>query len=308
MELIRGLHNIREKHQGCVLTIGKFDGVHLGHQAVLKSLIDKSKELGLPSTVMVFEPQPEEVFTPDIAPARLSRLRDKYNQLKKLGVDRLLCIKFDKRFASFSAQEFVEDLLVKRLGIGYLVVGDDFRFGKGRTGDFSMLQIEGEKCGFTVASTTSFRLRDCRISSTEIRNALAKNDFTVAQSMLGRAFDISGKVVHGDAKGRTIGFPTANVLLKRCTAPVNGVFAVKVNIENQMLDGVANIGTRPTVNGQRSQLEVHIFNFAGNLYGQYISVQLQAKLREEVKFDSFEQLKHQIESDAEQAKRLLSVN
>lgn len=308
MELIRGLHNIREKHKGCVLTIGKFDGVHLGHQAVLKSLIEQSKSLGLPSTVMVFEPQPEEVFTPDTAPARLSRLWDKYQLLKALGVDRLLCIKFDKRFASYTAQAFVEDLLVKQLGIGYLVVGDDFRFGKGRTGDFAMLQDEGEKCGFTVASTASFRLKDCRISSTEIRNALANNDFDRATEMLGRPFDISGKVVHGDAKGRTIGFPTANVLLKRCTAPVNGVFAVEADVEGKIVSGVANIGTRPTVNGQRSQLEVHIFNFSGDLYGKHISVRLQAKLRDELKFETFEQLKEQIELDAKQAKSLLSVS
>lgn len=307
MELIRGLHNIREKHKGCVLTIGKFDGVHLGHQAVLKSLIEKSRELGLPSTVMVFEPQPEEVFTPDVAPARLSRLRDKYNQLKKLGVDRLLCIKFDKRFAGYSAQDFVEDLLVTRLGIGFLVVGDDFRFGKGRAGDFAMLTEEGKKCGFTVVNTASFRLHDCRISSTEVRNALANDDFGTACSMMGRPFDISGKVVHGDAKGRTIGFPTANVLLKRCRTPINGVFAVTVQLGNSNFNGVANIGTRPTVNGQRSQLEVHIFEYSGNLYGQYISVRMHGKLRDELKFDSFELLKQQINTDAQQAKKLLGV-
>lgn len=308
MELIRGLHNIREKHKGCVLTIGKFDGVHLGHQAVLTSLIDKARQLNLPSTVMVFEPQPEEVFMPDSAPARLSRLRDKYNQLKALGVDRLLCIKFDQRFASYSAQEFVQGLLVDKLGIGYLVVGDDFRFGKGRAGNFSMLQDEGNKLGFTVVSTASFRLADCRISSTEIRQALAKDDFAIAQQMLGRPFDINGKVIHGDKKGRTIGFPTANVLLKRCKAPVNGVFAVTIEVAGTLHNGVANIGTRPTVKGQRSQLEVHIFDYAGDLYGQFISVQLHTKLREEIKFDTFDLLKQQIQVDAAKAKQLLCIN
>ena len=306
MELIRGLHNIRERHKGCVLTIGKFDGVHLGHQAVLKRLIDKASELGLPATVMVFEPQPEEVFAPQAAPARLSRLRDKYSHLKAIGVDRLLCIKFDKKFASNSAEHFVEDLLVDKLGTEFLVVGDDFRFGKGRAGDFSMLESEGRKCGFTVVSTQSFRLKDCRISSTAIREALQKNDFAYAEQMLGRPFDISGKVVHGDKKGRTIGFPTANVLLKRCTAPVSGVFAVKVKIENVLYKGVANIGNRPTVDGQRSQLEVHIFDFAQELYGRFISVQLVGKLRDEIKFDSFEQLHQQIITDADQAKVLMS--
>nr|WP_233075681.1 bifunctional riboflavin kinase/FAD synthetase [Paraglaciecola chathamensis] len=308
VELVRGLHNLRDRHRGCVLTIGKFDGVHLGHQAVLSQLVVKARELGLPATVMVFEPQPEELFTPDNAPARLSLLRDKYVQLKALGVDRLLCLKFDKRFASFTAEQFVEQLLVEDLGVQFLVVGDDFRFGKGRVGNFAMLQAEGQKCGFSVVSTQSFRLDDYRISSTEVRKALSEDNFTLAEKMLGRPFTISGKVLHGDKKGRTIGFPTANLLLKRCNAPINGVFAVQVDIAGTLYSGVANIGTRPTVNGQRSQLEVHIFHFTGNLYGRFISVAIRAKLRNEIKFDSFEQLHQQILRDAEQAKQLLGVD
>lgn len=307
LELIRGLHNIRDNHKGCVLTIGKFDGVHLGHRAVLTQVVAKARELNLPSTVMVFEPQPEELFTPEQAPARLSLLRDKYIQLKKLGIDRLLCIKFDQKFSSYSAEFFVENLLVKQLGTKYLVVGDDFRFGKGRVGDFSMLQLEGEKCHFEVVSTQSFRLQDCRISSTAVRDALSQNDFKLAQQMLDRPFSIAGKVLHGDKRGRTIGFPTANLLLKRCKAPINGVFAVSVDIDGAEYAGVANIGTRPTVNGQRSQLEVHIFNFTGNLYGRFISVAIHAKLREEMKFDSFELLHKQIQLDAQQAKCLMGL-
>ena len=305
MELIRGLHNIREKHKGCVLTIGKFDGVHLGHRAVLTNLISQAKKLGLPSTVMVFEPQPEEVFTPKHAPARLSRLRDKYEQLKSLGVDRLLCIKFDKQFASSDAHDFINDLLVDKLGVKFLVVGDDFRFGKGRQGDFSMLQEQGRYCDFKVFSTQSFRHQDCRISSTEIRDALVSGDFQKANDMLGRTFSIAGKVVHGEKKGRTIGFPTANVLLKRCIAPINGVFAVNVLIENQVYKGVANVGKRPTLNGERSQLEVHIFDFNQQVYGNMIRVEFNHKLRDEIKFDSFELLKQQIQLDAQQAKQLL---
>jgi riboflavin kinase/FMN adenylyltransferase len=308
VELIRGLHNLRNKHRGCVLTIGKFDGVHLGHQAVLNQVIVKARELGLPSTVMVFEPQPEELFNPTQAPARLSPLRDKYIQLKALGVDRLLCIKFDRRFAAQSAEYFVEQLLVGNLGVRYLVVGDDFRFGKGRVGDFAMLRSEGAKCDFAVVSTQSFRVENCRISSTALRNALYQDDFVLAEKMLGRPFTIAGKVLHGDKKGRTIGFPTANLLLKRCKAPIKGVFAVHVVIDGQNYAGVANIGSRPTVNGQRSQLEVHIFNFTGNLYGHFISVVIRAKLRNEIKFDSFELLHQQIQRDAQQAKQLLGVN
>lgn len=305
MELVRGLHNIRQRHKGCVLTIGKFDGVHLGHQAVLSNLIQKARELSLPATVMVFEPQPEEVFAPERAPARLSRLRDKYHALEALGVDRLLCIQFNSRFANFSAQHFVEDLLVDKLGIQFLVVGDDFRFGKGRAGDFNMLVEEGHQCGFTVVSTDSFRIQDCRISSTEIRQVLARDDFPQAQAMLGRPFAITGKVVHGDKKGRTIGFPTANVLLKRCTTPVTGVFAVQVQVNGERFAGVANVGKRPTVNGRRSQLEVHLFDFEGDIYGRFISVELRVKLRDEARFDSFVQLQQQIKRDARQARALL---
>ncbi|GAB3034430.1 bifunctional riboflavin kinase/FAD synthetase [Bowmanella dokdonensis] len=307
MELIRGLHNIRERHKGCVLTIGKFDGVHLGHQAVVRNLVEKAREMHLPATVMVFEPQPEEVFNPQGAPARLSRLRDKYQQLRKLGVDRLLCIRFDRHFSQLSANFFVEELLVKKLGIEFLVVGDDFRFGKGRTGDFSMLKQEGELFGFQVVSTRSFRLQDCRISSTAIREALAQSDFRRAEAMLGRPFSIVGKVVHGDKKGRTIGFPTANVLLKRCRTPVAGVFAVRVRFNGQEYRGVANIGNRPTVNGQRSQLEVHLFDMNEHLYGRTIEVQLTAKIRDEMKFPSLEALQQQIRQDATQARALLSA-
>ena len=305
VELIRGLHNLRDKHRSCVLTIGKFDGVHLGHRAVLSQVVEKAKELGLPSTVMVFEPQPEELFTPEQAPARLSLLRDKYTHLKALGIDRLLCVTFDRHFAAFSATEFVEGLLVDKLGIKYLVVGDDFRFGKGRVGDFTTLVEEGAKCQFDVVSTQSFRLENCRISSTAVRDALSNDDFALAQQMLGRPFTIAGKVLHGDKRGRTIGFPTANVLLKRCKAPVNGVFAVTVTVADKIYSGVANIGHRPTVNGQRSQLEVHIFDFNDDLYGQFISVALVSKIRQEMKFDSFELLHQQIQKDALTARTLL---
>ncbi len=308
MELIRGLCNLKPQHLGCVLTIGKFDGVHLGHQAVLSKLIAKAKALGVPSTVMVFEPQPEELFTPQHAPARLSLLRDKYIELKKLGVERLLCIKFDEKFASYSADEFVQSLLVDKLGTQFLVVGDDFRFGKKRAGDFALLQKCGQQQGFEVVSTQSFTLEKARISSTAIRQALANNQFSVAEKMLGRPFSIAGKVLHGDKKGRTIGFPTANVLLKRCKTPVHGVFAVTVYLQDQEYKGVANIGNRPTVNGERSQLEVHVFNFNKNIYGHFISVVLQQKIRDEMKFDSFELLHQQIQKDAALAKQWLGVS
>lgn len=302
MELIRGLHNLRDRHRGCVLTIGKFDGVHEGHKAVLKNVLEKARELDLPATVMVFEPQPEEVFTPDKAPARLSTLAEKYRLLKQQGVDRLLCVRFNKAFASQQADTFVQELLVNKLGVQFLVVGDDFRFGKGRQGDFTMLKEAGQESGFEVVSTQSFRVDDRRISSTAVRQALNDGAFDKAASMLGRPFSITGRVVHGEKNGRTIGFPTANVLLKRFRTPLKGVFAVTVNYRQCVWHGVANVGTRPTLNGEQVQLEVHIFNVNADLYGQTIEVTPRLKIRDEKKFDSFEALKQQIQNDAQVAR------
>lgn len=308
MEFIRGMHNIRDKHRGCVLTIGKFDGVHLGHEAVLAKLIRKSKGLNLPSVVMLFEPQPEELFTPDKAPARLSRLRDKYARLEQLGIDRLLCIKFNPIFASQTPAYFVEHLLVQQLGVKFLVVGDDFRFGKARAGDFEYLQQAGDEFGFEVINTDSFCLDESRISSSIIRDLLLRDQLQEVTSMLGRPFSITGKVVHGHKKGRTIGFPTANVLLKRHKSPVQGVFAVTVKIAQNWYDGVANVGNRPTVDGEKPLLEVHIFDYSEDLYGKFIEVDLHNKIRQERKFASFGELKLQIEKDAQQAMQWLSDN
>lgn len=298
MQLIRGLHNIRPQHKGCVLSIGKFDGVHLGHQAVLRNLRNKAEELSLPTAVMVFEPQPEEVFTPEKAPARLSRWRDKYEAMRDLGMDRLFCVHFTHSFARQSAAQFIKDILVDKLGVKFLVVGDDFRFGRGREGDFAMLVEAGKQFGFSVVNTASFRLADCRISSTAIRQALAEHDFTLAQQMLGRPFSIKGRVVHGQKKGRTIGFPTANVNLKRAKPPVIGVYAVSIDICGEYYQGVANIGARPTVSGEDALLEVHIFDFSGDLYGQVIEVNVLHRLRGIQKFATFAELKTQIEQDA----------
>jgi len=314
MRLIRGLHNIQlfaneRSERDCVLTIGNFDGVHLGHQRVIEALVDKAKSMNCIPAVMLFEPQPREMFSPDTAPARLTRLRDKYFLLKRLGVERLICVNFNRRFSQLSAQDFIEQLLVKQLGIKYLIVGDDFRFGKNRQGDFEMLCQAGEKFGFGVSDTASYKLADCRISSTAIRQALMNNELARAETMLGRPYSIIGRVFHGDKRGRTIGFPTANVLLKRHVSPVRGVFVVKVICQYGEYFGAANIGTRPTVNGTRQQLEVHIFDFNQDLYGQSIEVVLLKRLRDEKKFASVEQLKQQIEQDNEQAQQfVLTLN
>ncbi|MDR0218411.1 MAG: bifunctional riboflavin kinase/FAD synthetase [Enterobacteriaceae bacterium] len=298
MELIRGIHNIRAHHHGCVLTIGNFDGVHRGHQALLKQLKQEGLRLGLPTMVMIFEPQPLEVFVADKAPARLTRLRDKVKYLSRYGVDYLLCVKFDRQFAANSPEAFVSGLLVEKLGVKFLAVGDDFRFGKNRLGDFHYLQQASKKYGFDIASTDSFCDSGLRISSTAIRQSLQDDDLTLAETLLGHPYSISGRVVHGNRLGRTIGFPTANLPLKRLVAPVKGVYAVDVyGLSDKPLPGVANIGNRPTVAGQGQQLEVHLLDAQMDLYGRHIDVVLCKKLRNEQRFASLDALKQQIAND-----------
>ncbi|MBW5824288.1 bifunctional riboflavin kinase/FAD synthetase [Yersinia kristensenii] len=309
MELIRGIHNIRARHHGCVLTIGNFDGVHRGHQALLEQLKREGQRLGLPVMVMIFEPQPLELFAADKAPARLTRLRDKARYLAEAGVDYLLCVKFDPRFAAITAQAFVAKLLVEKLGVKFLTVGDDFRFGAERQGDFQLLQQAGAEFGFDVISTDSFCDGGLRISSTAIRQALHDDDLVLAETLLGHPYSISGRVVHGDELGRTIGFPTANLPLKRLVAPVKGVYAVDVyGLGPKPLPGVANIGTRPTVAGVRQQLEVHLLDITMDLYGRHIDVVLRAKLRNEQRFASLDALKQQIAHDVVTARTFFGLN
>ncbi len=306
MELIRGIHNILPEHHGCVLTIGNFDGVHRGHAEVITKLVKKARQLNVPATLMTFEPQPQEMFRGDNAPARISILRDKIVLLEELGVDRLVCINFNAKFANLTAQAFIEDLLVDALGVKYLVIGDDFCFGKQRQGNFDMLKSAGEQHQFAVVSTQSFVLGDKRVSSTEIRKQLAKGNLEQARRLLGHPFILCGKVAHGEKLGRTIGFPTANIALKRQVSPVRGVFAVKIYWDDSdIYEGVANVGFRPTVNGQICQLEVHLFDFDGDLYGRTVEVELVAKIRDEQPFQSLDALKKQINNDADKAKALL---
>jgi riboflavin kinase/FMN adenylyltransferase len=306
MQLVRGIHNIRLADHGCVLTIGNFDGVHLGHQQVIKALVNKAKALNCVAAVLVFEPQPQELFSPKTAPARLCRLRDKYNLLAKLGVQRLICVNFTAKFAGQTAEHFIENLLVNKLGIKHLIVGDDFHFGKNRVGNFEMLSQAGKTYGFDVSDTASYKMADCRISSTAIRQALEHDHLTDAEQMLGREYSIIGRVFHGDKRGRQLGFPTANVLLKRRVSPLSGVFAVMVNTNSGQFKGVANIGARPTVNGIRQQLEVHLFDFDESLYGQCIEVIVKKKLRPVKRFENLNLLTEQIKQDSEQAKQALA--
>jgi len=307
MRLIRGLHNLHHSQLGSALTIGNFDGLHRGHQAVLRHLQQRAAEQQLATTVMTFEPTAQEYFSPGTAPARLQRLRDKLAMLQELEVNQVHCLRFNQELAELSADAFVGQILVEGLDVRYLVVGDDFRFGKERRGDFAFLQQAGQRYGFEVVSTRTFLEGEDRVSSTRIRQALAEGDLAMAEQLLGRSYRICGRVSPGQQRGRTIGFHTANVRLHRVVSPLKGVFAVRVyGLGTEVLNGVANVGTRPTVDGSYCVLEIHLFDFDSDIYGRYLDVEFCRKLREEKKFESFEALKQQIEFDAEQARTFFS--
>ena len=309
MQVIRGLHNLRAGHRGCVATIGNFDGVHLGHQAVFRHLREEAARLGLPCTVVTFEPQPQEFFAPQAAPARLTRMREKLRALKDAGIDRVVLLEFGPRLAQMSAEAFVRQLLLDGLGVRYLLVGDDFRFGKGRSGDIDLLRRAGVEHGFEVDNLNTYMLDAERVSSTRIRSALSAGDLDTAQQLLGRPYRICGRIGHGDQRGRSIGFPTANIDLHRRVSPLRGVFAVRVlGLPEGPWPGVANIGTRPTVTGDpRYLLEVHLFDFAREIYGEHVQVEFRHRLRDERRFASFEDLRRQIELDVRVARELLGV-
>ncbi|KJJ99576.1 MULTISPECIES: bifunctional riboflavin kinase/FAD synthetase [Pseudomonas] len=298
MQLVRGLQNLRPLHRGCVATIGNFDGVHRGHQAILARLRERAVALGVPSCVVIFEPQPREYFAPDSAPARLARLRDKVALLAAEGVDRVLCLAFNQRLSKLSAAEFVDTILVDGLGVKHLEVGDDFRFGCDRVGDFEFLQQAGLSQGFTVEAAQTVEQEGLRVSSTQVRSALAKADFALAERLLGRPYRISGRVLHGQKLARQLGTPTANIQLKRHRVPLTGVYLVSVELDGKAWPGVANIGVRPTVSGDgRAHLEVHLLDYAGDLYGRRLTVEFHHKLRDEQRFASLEALKSAIDAD-----------
>lgn len=309
MELIRGQHHLRPRHRGCVATIGNFDGVHLGHQAIIAQLTEQAVRLHLPRVVITFEPQPQEFFAgPTAPPARLMRLREKLLALDGLGIERVLCLTFDHALAALPAERFIDDLLIRHLGIRYLVVGDDFRFGHRRAGDFAMLVAAGQRHGFEVANTHSYILDGERISSTRIRQTLSRGDLELATRLLGRPYDMCGRVAYGDQVGRTIGFPTANIHLHRRVTPVYGVYAVAMSGAGlRPWPGIANVGRRPTVQGNRERLEVHLLDFQGDLYGQHVKVDFLHYLRPEQRFESMAALQAQIQQDERTARTYFSA-
>lgn len=316
MKLVRGLHNLdvagplsaaRGTAHGCVVTVGNYDGVHLGHQQMIRVVRRRAAELGCAATVLVFEPSSKEFIDPAGAPPRLTRWREKYLALAAHGIDRLVTLRFDDHMRAMSPQCFVEELLVEGLGARHVVVGNDFRYGAKAEGTIHSLRAAGAVHGFGVEQVDAYIVDGVRVSSTAVRERLEHGDCAGAARLLGHRYRMMGRVVHGAALGRTLGFPTANLRLLRRKSPLGGILAVRVfGIGDAPLNGVASLGTRPTVNGVEPLLEVHVFDFDGDLYGRAIEVEFVAKLRDEAKFASLDDLMVQMKLDAAQARDLLT--
>jgi len=300
MQLIRGINNLK-KQSSCVLTIGNFDGVHIGHQKIITRLVEKAHELKIPSLVVSFSVTPESYF--GRPKARLSSFRDKHLFLKSMGVDKHLMIRFNDSFSQTSATSFVENILVEKLKVRYCFIGDDFRFGKDRLGNYELHEKLSRPNNFIAEKIGRVGFENQRVSSSAVRRCLASGNFSMAKRLLGRPFAISGRVSHGDKKGRTIGFPTINVGISRRLSPVLGVFNVLVKINKEVYYGVCNVGKRPTVGGEKTLVEVFIFDFNREIYDERVTIVFKQKSREEMKFDSFEELKQQIAKDVEIGKR-----
>ena len=301
MRLLRHLQQLRNLRPG-VVTIGNFDGLHRGHQAILQRMLAMSRRQNLVTVVMLFEPQPQEFFQGLNAPSRLMHWREKVEVFRELGIDYVLIARFNDDFRALTAQNFV-DKVISPLNCQHLVIGDDFHFGCDRSGDVDFLRNAGQSSGFTVESTSTIAFGDERVSSTRIRSAIKQGDFVLAERLLGRPFSISGHIKHGDKIGRTLDFPTANISLKRQVSPLAGIYTVKVwGLGDKLLFGAANVGTRPAVNGKENRIEVHLLDFQGDIYGRLIRVQFCHKLRDETNFPSLEALKVAIANDVQQAR------
>ena len=302
---VRGIEHLTASHRPSVVSIGNFDGVHLGHQHVIRTLLAKSKELALPSTVVTFEPLAKEFFLPKSI-ERLTSIEERAQLLFALGVDQVLCVNFTAEFAARTPESFVKDVLLDGLGVRYLSVGDDFRFGKDRAGDFALLQKLGDEHNFLVSSHDTFELDGLRVSSGRVRNALKAGDFVLAERLLGWAYCIEGEVARGQQMGRTLNFPTANIVLPEVVLAVSGVYAVVADISGEQFNGVANVGTRPTVDGSENRLEVFVFDFDQDIYGEQLRVTFKHKVRDEQKFSSLDKLKTQIAIDSDSAREFFA--
>lgn len=306
MRLLRGLHNIPPEFNGCALTIGNFDGLHLGHQGILQALRDVAQQHHVPTLVMLFEPQPKEFFAAHIAPARLTNFREKMQNLAAYGVDYVLCLSFNQTLRSMSADDFIQQILVNALGVRHLIVGDDFRFGCDRSGDYNALSQAGEQYGFTVQDSPTLQRDGLRVSSTRVRTELEQGRLAEVAQLLGRPYRMSGRVAYGRQLGRTLNTPTANVMVDRLQLPLSGVFAVNVRDERsgEQYKGVANCGVKPSITQvPEPSLEVHLLDFKGDLYHRHLSVEFVHKLRDEKKFPNLAALQQAIEQDKQQARQ-----
>lgn len=299
MEIIRGLYNTSHHFNQCVMTLGNFDGIHLGHQTLISRLKQVGKEKNLPTVIMLFEPQPLEFFNLAQAPSRLTSFREKYAFIQTIGIDYLLVIPFNQTFANMTPQVFIEQGLIQQLQAQYIIVGDDFRFGAKRQGSTSLLQQYADQRWFELESMPTFIIDRQRVSSTTVREALSVDNFELAKTLLGRSYTIQGYVVHGNQLARKLGFPTANIHLNRHKPALHGVYFVKVKdyCSSHYYMGIANIGIRPTINGKIAVLEVNLFDFEQDIYGHFLEIEFIVKIRNEVKFDSLSALQTQIKQD-----------
>jgi len=301
--LIRNLNRLKPMLRGGILTMGNFDGVHLGHQQLLTKTVQIARHKGVHAQVLTFEPQPREFFSGrELTVPRLTKLREKFLQLTAFGIDDVIILKFNQQLADLSASDFLEQIK-RQMAPQHVIVGDDFRFGRGREGDYKLLKAFGEKSEFSVEVMPTFEMNGERVSSTQVRNALQRGDLAAATQLLGRPYAMMGKVSHGRKLGRALGCPTANIHVNRRLTPVQGIYTVLVSgITAQPLPGVASVGTRPTIDGIATILEVHLLDFDGDLYGRHVQVEFCSKLRDEKRYDSLDLLKEQIAIDVQQAR------
>ncbi len=295
-----------------VISLGNFDGLHLGHQAILSEMLAKARELKIAAVVILFEPQANEYFAlhknPEAIPARLTRWREKISILSALGIDAVLCLRFDANLAALSAHDFLEQMIFPYFAVKHWVIGDDFHFGADRKGNRDFLIEQAKLKGFTLSAVPSVQIEGVRVSSTAVRKALAEADLVLVKQYLGRGYSLEGRVAYGAQRGRLLGFPTANIHLQRKVTAIQGVFAVKVKgLGPEVLKGVANLGLRPTVKGSRVLLEVHVFDFNETIYGRHLEIELIYKLRDEKRFDDLQALQAQILEDAKQARDFFAM-
>lgn len=313
MDLVRGVRNLAERHRGGIVAVGSFDGLHLGHRALIEAVRREASRAGRPALLLSFEPLPREYLTPAEPPARLTNLRERVRLLEGSGLDALVLLRFDARLRGMDGEAFVR-LLHERLQAAGVVVGHDFHFGRGGAADADFLRDAGARLGFGVEVIAPVAADSARVSSSAIRSALAARDLAGAARLLGRSYSMRGRVVAGQQLGRTWGFPTANIRVRRRRVPLAGIFAVRVHGigdgpgggGRRVYGGVASLGTRPTVGGVEPLLEVFVFDFAGDLYGRELEVEFLAHLREELRFESVELLLVQMRADAEAARGLLA--